>query len=310
MDEAFELVSGVLPYASAAVTAGFGIHSYRKEGMSRKRKGTPIVTPQKRLRGEMSTGPTHAPIGTMAPTLRVNKTPYRPILGRKPGKYSTRRHTHDGLNSSLLDKQTYFNRLIEVPFNDDDDKINARHGRLCKVHGVKLRIWFQLKEETEASIAYDHPIQVRWAIVNPKENDGSSKTAITAPTDFFIDPNPDEVQTMNFPTTGKSFQYMDRKINREDWGVLKEGKFVLLQNPASVSTRMSLEAHHKLSIYVPVNRQMKFADNIVDRPEQNLYFVYWFCNLGDFNDSQAFTSGPIRANFEYTTYFTNSKMYN
>ena len=73
-----------------------------------------------------------------------------------------------------------------------------------------------------------------------------------------------------------------------------------------------------LKMYIPIKKQMRWTDNnALDQysyPEQNLYFVYWFVQLGHMNTGKVWNGSgvrqfPIEMNIERVNYFTNSAMY-
>lgn len=109
---------------------------------------------------------------------------------------------------------------------------------------------------------------------------------------------------------------MNRKINRELYGVLKEGQFVLQNSPggnaASASNVVVRNTGNRgLNIYIPIKRQMIFENTTSTTPTENIYFCYWYCKLGDLDSAKAFSTGakPIYQFHETITYFRNSAMF-
>ena len=247
---------------------------------------------------------------------RSRRSRYRSQLGRKPGKYSTRRHQAGATISNVPDKSKNSIRLMQVPYNADENVINTRKASLVKVKGVKFRAWFKFTSAATAgpdSQIYKEPLQIRWALLNPKNNDGQPTVSDV---DFLITANPTADQATNFPTSGRSFSYMSRKINREQFGVLKEGSFILnpgaeLAKATSTGAGIPLSGHKFINLYVPVNRQMKWVDDAATHPEHNIYFVYWYTTLGDERAPVKFqvADNPLTCSYEHITYFTNSRMY-
>lgn len=249
----------------------------------------------------------------------TKKSAYHHQLGRKPGKYAVRKSLlTPGVDPSTKDKEVKWERLIQVPWSEDETQINRRRGQLANVRGVKIRAWFTFN----ASRALVSPLQVRWAIINPKDNNGADLDSTNKyPAEFFISPDPATEQEEDFPNsslvTTSSFDIMNRKINRRKYGVMKEGTFILGNSPAlqAAQTSFSACAFKKVQCYIPVNKQMKWANNAsaeADKyPETNLYFVYWFCNLGSGPANHVYSSAttPLFAHYEFQTYFTNSKMF-
>lgn len=210
-------------------------------------------------------------------------------------------------NSTLLDKTQYVERLVTAPYSTDE-KMNSRQGRLANVRGVKLRMWFNLKNQSEVSNKFDYPIMVRWAILNPKENTG--ELGDVGPTNFFIGVDPDQEEATDFPGTGNCFQFQNRQINRRQYGVMQQGKFVLHQNPSSTSDRLGLGAQKSIYLWLPIKRQMKWASNVTETPNTNVYFVYWYTVKGDKDTARYFTDGPIDMTAEAITYFKDSPGFN
>lgn len=191
--------------------------------------------------------------------------------------------------------------------------MNARTGRLADVIGVKFRAWISLKSTfTEASEIFTDPIQVRWAIINPKENTGET-TDISTGTNFFQSDSPAQDDATDFPATGNTFVYMNRKINQRRYGVLQEGSFLLSNDPASNNTRVAPRSKKFLSFYIPIYRQMKWGINTAGEtgyyPNANIHFVYWFTKQGDKDDAQAFSiNQPFDFHYEHITYFRNPEI--
>jgi len=251
---------------------------------------------------------------------------YRSLLGRKPGSYSTRRRTFYEKDNTLLDKNSAWDGLV---FLEKDtagtDAINLRKGDLCKIHGVKMRWIFQLQFTSATdSLTFIIPIRVRWAIVIPKKQPFVPPTITAGRADtnvpnFFISPNPTTQQSTDFiqaqaaAVGGTHFDYLNRKINREEYGVVQEGQFILQNEPGAnvgtgAGTNINTQAQKILHLYVKVNRQMKFATD-AGAPEENMYFVHWYCFNGDDNVQNVIPTGVVRQQHEKTIYFTNSQMY-
>jgi len=245
---------------------------------------------------------------------KVGRSQYQTQLGRRTGKYTTRRHQAGATITNLPDKSKNSIRLIQVPYNADKTVINTRKTNLTQIKNYKFRAWFQFPSKvTTTDARYQRPLQVRWAVLNPKDNDGN---AGVSDVDFFISANPISTQSSNFPTSNRSFQYMSRKINREAFGVLKEGSFILQndnENGNDTANRLSLptSAYKFINLYVPVKKQMKFISDAATHPEQNLYFVYWYTVLEDPDAATNFTTtaNPLMCSYKHTTYFTNSQMF-
>lgn len=256
-------------------------------------------------------------MGTTGPAARtrLRKTRYNSQLGEKIGHHPSRKFNFTGKNVNIRDKELHTTRLVKVPWSDSDDLMDVRKGELCDIIGVKFRAWFQIKPQLiDASSAFKQPLQVRWAILNPKTNIGNV-TDITNGQDFFMDPAPSTDIAENFATTGKAFTFMNRKINRRAYGVLQEGTFILENDTASNQNRRSVGSRKFISTWVPIGRQMKFEFNTSDDassfPSQNLHFVFWYCRQGDPNTARAFPTtndAAIEFDHECITYFRNANI--
>ena len=307
-------VFGMPTYSSnrrASTTLRMGRYSGRRRILSRKRKArsstTARRTRKKRYRRVMgTTGP--------AARTRLKWTKYRSDLGQRIGLKTARKAylKNSSVISNVQDKRLAAHRLIHINYNDDDTLMNCRNGRLADVHGVKFRCWFELFRTLPTNAAYNYPIQVRWAIINPKENTGEL-TDVTNGTNFFESPGPGADDSIDFPSTGRAMAYMNRRINRRRYGVLQEGTFLLSNLQSSTDNRMSMQSKKFFSVYVPIKLQMKWAnnDNAAEEdgyPNANIQFVYWYCYQGDQEDAQQLPAGAIRFSYEKITWFNNSEI--
>lgn len=238
----------------------------------------------------------------------ANRTKFRSQLGSRK-KSSVRKIISDWTFGYADDKTLSVYRAIRVPYNASEKVINARNDLLINLKGVKVSAWFQLNTgiaNTNGLLAY--PVTVRWALVNPKENNGGG---ILDTSQFVVERDPTTKSTGPFPTTGTSFDYTEMRINREEFGVLKEGSFQLIQN-SNDNTRMGDNAMKRVDVWVPINRQFEFLDNTTTYPEENLYWVWWYCQSADSGTVKKFTGANALVGMwgEHTAYFTNSRLYN
>lgn len=174
-----------------------------------------------------------------------------------------------------------------------------------------MRWWFSLKNLTESSNIHDNPLQIRWAILNPRENTGNT-TDIPTSNFFLNDGSASSEDAANFPSTGNCFKYMNRKINRRKMGVVQEGTFILGNQTDSNNSRMDVTSKKLLTLWIPINRQMKWGSNVVTaiEPTTNLYFVWWYCVEGDKDAPQKFGTGnqPMDVHYESITYFKDAAL--
>jgi len=298
-----------------------------------------IVTPNTQKKRDRYEGETvvYRDASTMAPSqgmtlYRSNgRRRYTNRLGRKVGSYATRRHTiEEPAVADVPDKQVHWDGLVFIPrlaaTEDPEDILNKRSGKNCNVRGVKFQMCFQLNNirDTPTTTAginiqqrpFVEPIKLRWAVVNPKDQVVNTAFDAAAPPDFFVAKNPTGTSmTEDFPADGSHWKLMNRKINREKYNVLKEGAFLLHNQheqsallPAAFA-RMSPTSYKKISVYIPINKQMQF--NSADgTPEYNMYFIFWYCVVNSETGTASYTSPcAIEYNSEKTTYFKNSIMY-
>lgn len=252
---------------------------------------------------------------------RTTPTKFRAQLGRPIGKWSTRRHTHyTSFTRGEADRELSAHRLINVPWSEEESQINKRRGNLVAVKGVKLRMQFQIDRALASTeLGLDFPLEFRWAIINPKDNDGLTVTN-QFDDQFWITKNPNEQMADSFRTTDNYWVYQTNTINREKYGVIKEGRFSISPIILSQEGQFALmkKMNHTIETYIPINKQMKFDANSTGAtaawPEQNVYFVYWYTTMNDLGEIQLFDNTatktvPFYHKWEATTYFKNSQMY-
>lgn len=251
---------------------------------------------------------------TAAPSARgrFKKSRYHNQLGLKIGSNACRRYKHEELNTGEFDKQLNAKALVNAEYSDDDTRMNVRTGRLAIVKGVKFRAWFSIKNQAESSNKLNQPLQIRWAILNPADHTTGTVLDVTLGNNFFISDSPGTDDATDFPSTGSCFRYMNRKINQRKYGVVQEGTFIL-QNPVdSNNSRMDTRSKKLLTLWCPIQKQMKWANTTTGAnnrfPNANLYFVWWYCELGDNTSAPKFGTAndvPIELNHETITYFKN-----
>lgn len=245
---------------------------------------------------------------------------YRAQLGRPIRRFSKRVHTSFGVRkSNLPDKTLHWDRLISIPWSEDETQINRRRSNLVNVQGIRVRYQFKIKDTLAVDeVGLRQPLLVRWAIINPKDNDGSDKSA-DQPNDWFISRDPGEQMDLPMNTNHRYFTYAQSPINKMKYGVVKEGKFLL----SAVQTRdnaadFKTASSKTVAFNIPIKKQMKFDVNANDpgddRPETNLYMVYWYTRYNEFNSGVTFNatatrSVPIETLHETSMYFTNGKLY-
>lgn len=240
---------------------------------------------------------------------------FRSTLGRRPGKFGSRKHSvNNGTYAPFLDKALNSFRLVEINHGTDESQISQRRGDLVNVKGVKLRMWFRFQSDVGLDAKFTWPYQIRWAIVNPKNNNGGT---FVPSSDFFIANNPTTKVSRDFPGTGNWFDYMTEKINREEYGVLQQGSFIMAKDTTqtvsgTVTYKSDRQGWKLLDIWVPINKQMKFNSTTSAFPDVNLYFVWWFDIMGYDGTAQVFTTlagSPLEQFHMKKIYFSNSAMY-
>jgi hypothetical protein len=308
---------GTLPsnegeFTYSVVTPGTA-ERFRKWEFDRSHNLTPkridFSSPQRRKRTPLSPMPSARKRSRIAGPSR-----YRSTLGRRPGKHGSRKHTtNSGSYTAFPDKALNSIRLVEINHGTDESQISQRRGDLVNVRGVKFRIWFRYDVTLQPpSNNFIWPLTVRWAIINPKNNNGGLGVPST---DFFISANPTTKVSVDFPGTGNWFDYMAVKINREEYGVLQEGSFTMSKDTTQVALTNGTILGDKqgwkmLDIWVPINKQMKFNSTLSAFPDVNLYFCWWFDIMGTDLTAQTWATGsPLEQFHQKTVYFSNAAMY-
>ncbi|AKV62275.1 putative capsid protein [Aretevirus marisnaco] len=333
---------------TAGFVAGYGYvarETYRalQEGRSqsmyhynlRKRKPSAVITPSKApvIR---RTAPTQAPemrgLTVHTRTTRPWRTSNYRTLGRRPGKYGSRKRTISADNTSSAekmpsDKSVSADGLIFVEQQSTTSQINKRRGELVNIRGVKVRYFFKMNQRLNPTNAITIPVRVRWAIIIPKADTLTLTTVGTAPNsysrpalpNFFINENPVDRVAKDFdtsvPNPGNHWDMFNRKINREEYSVLKEGQFILCQDGGNGELSgirpRPMRTYKHLNFYIPIKRQMHFTGT-GGEPDANVYMLYWYA----FEGSNAATKDiadnadkPFVEFHEKTTYFTNSDMF-
>lgn len=314
-----EEVAPALFEAGASYTLGYSTSRLHREGilgesLMKRKFVSPSPQQNKRMRGTPRTL-----FGTSnGGQTSARASRYRAELGRKPGKFMTRRTTfYGGIQDNDADCELHGWRLIKIPWSEDESIINARRGKLVNVRGVRCRVQFQIDRTlAETELGTRVPLEIRWAVINPKANDGAVFNATNFNPEFFITRQPTTSMSTNFDPSLRYWTYQHSQINREKYGVVKEGRFLLSPNFTSKDGALTQSMNKLLQFYVPVSRQMKFPTNGIgaDEPEANLYFVWWYTVQNKFGTSPNFnetlgTLVPIRVKHENTVYFRNSRMY-
>lgn len=279
--------------------------------LNRRRKRRYRTRRYKRY-GRSRRGRARSAMGTNAPAFRsrMRKSRYRSELGMPIGFMPSRKSLVNPAVATTLEDKTLHNfRLIQIDYSDVDNVMNTRTGRLCDVIGVKFRAWFKTKAQlVENNTVWDQPIQVRWAVINPRTNTGAGTDITTL--NFFQSDSPATDDASNFPTQNAvAFKFMNRKINQRNFGVLQEGTFLLTNDPASTNTRVDMQSRKFVSFYIPVRRQMKWPSTTAGDvfPNANLHFVFWYCQQGSTIVGTNYgTDTPIEFMHETVTYFRNA----
>lgn len=95
--------------------------------------------------------------------------------------------------------------------------------------------------------------------------------------------------------------------------MLKEGSFELTAQQTAF--RYNGQATKMIDVRVPLRRQLEFGTNAgadAPFPEENLYFVWWYCATIDEQTGKQFAGASARLNCfgENQVFFTNSRLYN
>lgn len=251
-------------------------------------------------------------------------TRFRENIGHKYRSDFAKRMFHGTpINTTVinsLDKTFNRYRLIKVFFDADDSNMTAREHKNVSVIGCTFDWFVTIK----ASFDFDKPLIIRWAVINPKENDGNDLP--TLPNDFFVSDSPEFDRYDDFPTENATppadnhatfHNLMERRINQDDYGVIQEGKFMLEPNEADdVNRKVKLKQQKHLKLWIPIKRDVLFPSNASTEgaawPEQNIQFVWWWCYRGDNNSGReaADVNGvPFEHWHKTSTYFRRAKQH-
>lgn len=318
-DEALREI-GLISGVSSALT--YGTYQAAKAMTRVRNRGmfSPSGSRRRNVRRRLTYSPTYGPMrapSTLSPTASLApsttsatvRTRFYHNLGTRPGSFGTKRSTFNtGKTTGLFDKEIHSIPLVRIPFSDADDVLNSREHRIVNVRGVKFRKWFQFKPE---KTNIDRPITIRWAVINPKDNSGDRTVDINPGTNWFVSEDPENEFMTDFPSTGNSFDYMSRAINRKKYGVLKQGHFTLSPDPGQTSNYKDNRYQKLLQFYIPIKRQMKWPNNTTaNLPNANIYFAWWYCDTGDMETAQQYATTnnvPIQTMNRITTYFRTAK---
>lgn len=246
-------------------------------------------------------------ITTMPPSSMTitRRSRYKHNLGVRP-RYQCNKYSFKSTKTNdTQDKTQYSIRLVKIPYNSDDTLFNSRNGRLVNVRGVRFQ-WVCKWKDGQAT---NEPIQIRWAVINPKENTGA--TSDINNNNWWVSLSPANEYAVNFSSSADWFDLMTRGINQKKWGVLKEGTFLL--GPAETAagdTRTTWRQQKIVQFYVRLNQQMKWGTNgVTDAdafPNANIHFVWWYCKRGTLDTTQSFTTAgnvPIETEAQVTNFF-------
>lgn len=316
--------AGLELLASAAARHGSNRGTYMPaESFLRKRAAVTPDEPQTKRQRTYTYAPRvlNMPAGVMT---RTRRTVYKYNLGTRVGKFKCNKFSFKtGVTNNMADKAKHSFRLIQIPYSSDDSLFNTRNGRLVNVRGVRLQWVCELKPGGSTG-NIEKPLSVRWAIINPKENDGTS-TVGTA--NWWTSLNPTNEYATDFvngsgsttPGTGTGYQdwfdLMTRGINRRKYGVLKEGHFTISPPETSdADSRKTWRQQKVIQTYLKINQCMKWGSNNTggenDYPNANLYFVWWYCDRGNMDDLQWYPSVnyvPLQTQAQVTVFFKTAK---
>lgn len=281
----------------------FRTYSQQHTG-KRNRSGNSMPRKRPRSGNIMNVTPTShtGPGRTSSTTYRAK---YHTVLGENPSRRANR-FAHKAIitGNSLVDKRLHTRRLIRIRWSASTSSSETRNKERVYVKGVNLRWTLKLKQD------YDliSPLTVRWCIVQPETNLGNAND-ITG-VEWFKDNVTKDDHVSNFPLTGDYTEYMSRPLNRQKFGIIKEGIFTVGPSTTGTATVKHWDSTKMMKIWIPINKVITFATNdsteAAELPEANIHLVMWYCNRGDLTTNQKYpTLTPLEQLTESTVYFKN-----
>lgn len=240
----------------------------RRPIYSRRRRLTAVTPARKRTRASMAraTGRVYGRSGGKAFKFG------RSNIGQRPGEGTTKTRVVNLLeNVNRGTDILYPVDMCDIPLGQ---ALDERERYMVNLRGFKIQMYFRQ--------IIGFPTVCNFAIVA-----GRSKNIISS-TDFFRDYGGTRDTAVG---SGSGCVKALRDINTDEYVVLKHSRFVLAE-PGATST-WKTDARNSCwklkEFYLPLKRQLRYADSAGTSCNEKVFFVYWFTNL---EDTTAATSVP------------------
>lgn len=222
--------------------------SYRKRTRSRPRR-----RPVRRVRV-----PRRRPKKTAGKTKRFGRSQ----IGWPVGSQTYKAHiVQSGSNESIDTRVLNWLDLTSIPKTVSNDN-NDRQRGVVNLRGWK--IYFQILSNCSQLLKFN------MAIISPK-NDGAGVTN----TDFFRDPTA-ENRAMSFSTAQPQLVMSAYPINTDLYTVLQHKRYnIIAGTSGGTSLALTGKNWRDFNFYVPLKRQLRFADASADSARQHVFLVFW-----------------------------------
>lgn len=296
-----------------AVGAGLGlnINPVTITQVTGKRQREPMVFSRKYKKRKVGSSAMQATNTGPASQSTLKPSRYKNNLGGWTGRHYAKRVTYKATEDALGDKEQHIYRLVSIPWVTNDAYMTSRNGKYCDVYGVTWRAIWKIKDSFDQLL----PLTIRWAILNPKENSGDTTDVPT--TAFFESRSHDSNLYDNFDAYNDWPSLMDTPIFKDRYGVVQEGNFTLDPHTSGTATVKGYHQERYMKKFIPIRKRMEWSSNNAvagsEHPQQNLFFVWWYCSRCDITGTKKYTSQatvPIEFYHERTTYFRDSKLLN
>jgi hypothetical protein len=206
--------------------------------------------------------------------------------------------------------------MIKVVYNSNENNLSTRDSNAIHVTGIKVTYKFRWPD----AITQAQPLRCRWALIANRNTQQPTDTNQDVSTTNFFDhiaPGEPDATEKPFPTDDSCVLAEKRRINPSQWMVLSEGRFYLSRDQTAAMDdtatpsptfetfdKDSFTRYKTISRYIPLNTQMRFADETENYPvDKNIWFVCWFYAIDKTSTQTTPTAAKVEAMWEHATYF-------